>query len=344
MLMITAEGADVYLAKDTFEIGRNFGNKLWNASRFFIENMESSIRFQSLYEADALKPEDIWILSRLQTTVSRVRSAVSNYRFNEMCRVIYDFTWHDFCDWYIEIVKKDLKAAKGERYRVVLNTGSYVLSAILRLLHPVMPFVTEEIWGALRERLLFPGVIDVDSIMDSSYPETDDRYKDTGVEEKMDLLKAVVTSLRTIRSENNVSPGMKGSALVVPDTSEDEEWLSCRRNILQDLANLSELRVDKDAEKPEFAGQGVVKGCRVYLNLEGLIDPEVEANRLNKEIQRLEKLAESTSKRVNNQKFLANAPKDVVDKEKEKEKGICQKLEKLKANLDNLSGNKSKQA
>jgi valyl-tRNA synthetase len=171
MIMITAQGADVYLGKDTFDIGRNFANKLWNASRFLLSNIKEKIEISSLPPVDRLKAEDKWILSKLQRTVESINDALSSYRFNEACHTLYDFTWHEFCDWYIEAKKGDLYQNEDpQRHSDAITLSSFVLASILKLLHPIMPFITEEIWFNLRMKVSFPSVIDSESIMNASYP------------------------------------------------------------------------------------------------------------------------------------------------------------------------------
>jgi valyl-tRNA synthetase len=334
LIMITSQGADVFLANNTFDIGRNFGNKLWNASRFLLDTIKSKHSFSSLPPRNELAPFDVWILSRLNATIAGVTAALSSYRLNEAAHSIYDFTWHDFCDWYIEAKKADLyqtndvaRAANG------LNVCSWVLGSILKMLHPLMPFITEEIWAALREKIAYPALLDSDTIMKASFPEANAAMVNEAMEKDFSLLKDIITALRTIRSENNIPPDKKGRAIIIPGAAETVALLLPHVNDINMFCRLSGTVVDMSAKRPGFAGSAVVMGNQVYLELEGLIDKQVERDRILKEIAKTEKLAEGTKARLENPSFADKAPPEVVKKEKEKYEGILENLEKLKKSL-----------
>ncbi|MBD3343537.1 MAG: valine--tRNA ligase [Chitinivibrionales bacterium] len=337
IIMITAQGADVFLANDTFDIGRNFGNKLWNASRFLLSNIEQPMVFSGMIPDNDLKAEDRWILSRLNRTIESVEEALKEFRFNETCRLIYDFTWHEFCDWYIEMKKTDLYQEEDpHRTNNAIQMCSYVLAHILKMLHPVMPFITEAIWGAMRKKVTYPEVIDHKFIMKSSFPQCEAPRINLELEGEFDLLKEIITALRTIRSENNVPPEKKGKAVIIPDNKETAKQLASRSDMINMFARLSETTVDPEAKKPSFAGQNVVKGCRVFLLLEDLIDRQVEINRLAKEIERVSKLADSTGKRLQNESFIQKAPQEVINREREKYDSFIQTREKLEKSLESM--------
>ncbi|HMD69589.1 MAG TPA: class I tRNA ligase family protein, partial [Chitinivibrionales bacterium] len=338
LVMITAQGADVFLAADTFDIGRNFGNKLWNASRFLLDNIKERHSFAALPPADRLAPFDVWILSRLNTVVADVSAAISSYRLNEAAHSLYDFTWHDFCDWYIEAKKADFYQTDDPgRAANALNVCSWVLGSILKMLHPLMPFVTEEIWQALRERVEYPLLLDSDTIMKASYPVQDAARVNAAVESEFLLLMDVITALRTIRSENNIPPDKKGRAVIVPSSSEAVRLLLPHVNEINMFCRLNETVVDAAARRPGFAGQAVVLGHQVYLELEGLIDKQVEHDRISKEIAKTEKFADATKARLSNPNFADKAPPEVVKKENEKYLGILENLEKLRKSLAALN-------
>ncbi len=339
MINITAQGADVFLSRDTFDIGRNFANKLWNASRFLLSNIDNQLKCDALPPADTFKAEDTWILSRLNTIIQDCRTAIDSFRLNEACRIIYDFTWHDYCDWYVEAKKVDLyQDEDAERKNNALNLCSYLLANILKLLHPIMPFITEEIWGYLHEKVSYPGVIESDRIMHTAFPQEEKGQLNEDISQKFSLLKEVIIALRTIRSENNVPPDKKGSAVIIPTSEEDAAWLTSQAPLINLFAKLDKTNVDCNAAKPGFAGQGVVMGIQVFLELEGLIDKQIEIERLSKEIAHLEKIATGTKKRLENDSFVKKAPEAVVAKEKEKYQGILVNLEKLQKSLEELQG------
>ena len=337
MIMITAQGADVFLEKNTFDIGRNFANKLWNASRFLLSNLKDQQEFLQLPDPKTFKAEDKWILSRLNRSILNVRKSIDSYRFNEACHVMYDFTWHDFCDWYVEAKKADLyqnddPAGKDN----ALNLCSYILAQILKLLHPVMPYITEEIWQHLREKISYPQVIDNKTIIRASYPAIDKSYINEGIEREFGLLKEIIVALRTIRAENNIPPEKKGRAVIMPGDEKFSSWLFSQTHLINMFARLEKTTVDRKAKKPENAGHSVVKGNQVFLELEGLIDRNVELGRLSKEIDRMNILAENVKKKLENDNFIKKAPDAVIAKEKEKFNGIVQNLEKLQKNLKEL--------
>jgi valyl-tRNA synthetase len=337
MVMITAQGADVFLSKDTFDIGRNFANKLWNASRFLLSNIENTVSFSDIPPTERLKAEDIWILSRLQHTITDVNNAICGYRFNEVCHTIYDFTWRDFCDWYIEAKKADLyQQADPQRTSDALALSSYVLATILKLLHPVMPFITEEIWSHLRQKVSFPSVIDSETIMTAVFPEADESLVNSPIEQKFVMLQDVIIALRTIKSENNVPPDKLGQAVIIPANEDFASWIATQRALVSQFAKLSEIITGMDALKPAFAGSAVVMGTQVFLSLEGLIDKKVEIERLTKEIDRVRSLAESTKMRLENESFVSRAPEEIIAKEKEKLQGLLNNLEKIGENLEAL--------
>ncbi len=337
MVMITAQGADVFLGKDTFDIGRNFANKLWNASRFLLGNIESAVQFDSLPPQDRLQSEDRWILSKLQHLISSMTDAIEGYRFNEACHLMYDFSWHEFCDWYVEAKKKDLYGDRDPVSREDARAiAGYVLASILKLLHPVMPFLTEEIWSHMRQKITITEVIDTESIMSATYPKADSRYIDDSIEEKFKLLKEVITALRTIRSENNIPPDKTGTAVIIPSNKDTQQWLSSQTVLINQFAKLSHTLIDTEAAKPGFAGSAVVMGNEIFLSLEGLIDRKVETERLNKEIARVEALVRSTQGKLKNEKFISKAPEVVINKEKAKLDGLLVNLQKLQKSLADL--------
>jgi len=337
MIMITAQGADVFLGKDTFDIGRNFANKLWNASRFLLGNIKDGKITGALPPVDRLKAEDKWILSKLQRVIKDMDSSISAYRFNEACHTMYDFAWHEFCDWYVEAKKADLyQDGDPQRKTDALSLCGYALTSILKLLHPIMPFITEEIWGYLREKMSFENVIDTESIMFAKYPAPDSSLIDETAENNFDLLKSCIVALRTIRSENNVPPDKTGTSVIIPTDKVTETWLASQTAMINMFAKLSETTVSENAQKPGFAGSSVVRGIQLFLSLEGLIDKKVEIERLTKEAARLKAMAASTKAKLESENFAARAPADVVEKEKEKYQGILVNLEKTEKALENL--------
>lgn len=334
MMMITASGADVYLGKDTFDIGRNFANKLWNASRFLLSNIDQQCNFESLPPLERFKMEDRWILSKLQKVIASINDSFTGFRFNEACHTIYDFIWKEFCDWYIEAKKADFYQQEDpQRKQDAICLSSYMLASILKLLHPIMPFITEEIWSNLRSKVNFPLIIDTESIMVSKFPVSVESHIDESAEAHFEMVKNVITALRTIRSENNIPPDKQGAATIIPIDSSAESVLVSQSKIISQFAKLSSVEVNRNASKPSLAGSAVVMGTAVYLSLEGLIDINVEIERLTKEISRVSGLITGTKARLENESFVSRAPQDVIAKEREKLQGLMENLDKLEKNL-----------
>jgi valyl-tRNA synthetase len=292
------------------------------------------VAFETLPPRERLTAEDRWILHRLSKTAGTMNGALNAFRFNEACHCIYDFTWHDFCDWYVEAIKRDLyRDDEQQRRSDAQNVCTYVLASILKMLHPIMPFITEEIWHAIRETVDYPEVIDGESIFSASYPSAYTEYEDNEIDRNFALLQQIIIALRTIRAENNVPPDKTGTAAIVPVTEEQTEWLRSQTTLINMFARLSNTRIGTDLTPPSFAGRSIVHGNQIYLELEGLIDRQVEQERLAKEISRIEGLIAAADKRLNNGQFIAKAPPAVVQKEKEKYQALQDNLEKLNTNL-----------
>ncbi len=320
-------GNDMRFYWERVEGTRNFANKIWNASRFALMNMEG-------YDKDAeLAPytlADKWILSRLQDTVKDVTGLLERFELGEAGRAIYDFIWSEVCDWYIEIAKPRLynKEAAAER-----ATAQHVLATVLvsamKLLHPYMPFITEEIYQCLPH--------EAESIMISKWPVADESLIDPEAERGMSAIMDSIKAIRNMRAEVNANPGKKIPAvmLVADDLREVVASNDSYIKLLGGIDNL-ELRA-MDAEKPENAMAAVVTGIEVYLPLAGLIDVEKETQRLSKELASMEKDLQRVSGKLNNAGFLAKAPEDVIAKERAKSEELTGKIEAVKKRMAYLA-------
>ena len=320
-------GNDMRFYWERVEGTRNFANKIWNASRFALMNMEG-------YDKDAeLAPytlADKWILSRLQDTVKDVTGLLERFELGEAGRAIYDFIWSEVCDWYIEIAKPRLynKEAAAER-----ATAQHVLATVLvsamKLLHPYMPFITEEIYQCLPH--------EAESIMISKWPVADESLIDPEAERGMNAIMDSIKAIRNMRAEVNANPGKKIPAvlLVADDLREVVAANDSYIKLLGGIDNL-ELRA-MDAEKPENAMAAVVTGIEVYLPLAGLIDVEKETQRLSKELATMEKDLQRVSGKLNNAGFLAKAPEDVIAKERAKSEELTGKIEAVKKRMAYLA-------
>ena len=320
-------GNDMRFYWERVEGTRNFANKIWNASRFALMNMEG-------YDKDAeLAPytlADKWILSRLQDTVKDVTGLLERFELGEAGRAIYDFIWSEVCDWYIEIAKPRLynKEAAAER-----ATAQYVLATVLvsamKLLHPYMPFITEEIYQCLPH--------EAESIMISKWPVADESLVDPEAERGMNAIMDSIKAIRNMRAEVNANPGKKIPAIML--VSEDlREVVAHNDSYIKLLGGIDNLELRPlNGEKPENAMAAVVTGIEVYLPLAGLIDVEKETQRLSKELAAMEKDLQRAGGKLNNAGFLAKAPEDVIAKERAKYEELSGKIEAVKKRMAYLA-------
>lgn len=320
-------GNDMRFYWERVEGTRNFANKIWNASRFALMNMEG-------YDKDAeLAPytlADKWILSRLQDTVKDVTGLLERFELGEAGRAIYDFIWSEVCDWYIEIAKPRLynKEAAAER-----ATAQHVLATVLvsamKLLHPYMPFITEEIYQCLPH--------EAESIMISKWPVADESLVDPEAERGMNAIMDSIKAIRNMRAEVNANPGKKIPAIML--VSEDlREVVAHNNSYIKLLGGIDNLELRPlNGKKPENAMAAVVTGIEVYLPLAGLIDVEKETQRLSKELAAMEKDLQRAGGKLNNAGFLAKAPEDVIAKERAKYEELSGKIEAVKKRMAYLA-------
>ncbi|MDT8422684.1 MAG: valine--tRNA ligase [Desulfuromonadales bacterium] len=322
-----AMGRDIKLSTERIGGYKAFANKLWNAARFSLMNLEDFDPATIDLQRDDLSPADRWILARLAATAKEVAAALAAYKFNEVASLLYAFTWHNFCDWYIELVKGDLygdDVVAKERVQGVLYT---VLEQLLRLLHPVMPFITEEIWQTL------PGERPCVSIMQASYPQGDDFPIDAAGEKRMEIVMGVVKAIRNIRGEMDVPPGKQIVAILDCKTAEVAAIINENAAYLTPLARVGELTCGVAVARPEKAATQVVGDVEVLLPLAGLVDVAEEIKRLEKEISKVQKDVDLFSKKLSNEKFVANAPAEVLDKDRSKLLAAEEKLKILDESL-----------
>jgi len=307
----------------TAETGRNFSNKLWNAARFVLMNLEE-------YEpAAGESPElaDRWIRSRLAATVQAVDGYLEEYRFSDVTRTVYDFLWRDYCDWYVELTKARLYGDDPEARRQAQQILVEVLEQALRLMHPIMPYITESLWQAL------PLADKGPSIMVASWPGADPEHVDPAAEEEMRELQEIVTAARNIRAEMNVPPGKKVRVVLSVPSVEMVETLGVNRGYIEQLTKAEEVAIGQGLPQPPASGSAVVGETEVYVPLEGLIDLEVEAQRLQKEAAKFQKLLKGLEGKLSNPGFLQKAPPEVVKRERERQAEYRTSLEKLEASL-----------
>jgi valyl-tRNA synthetase len=253
--------------------------------------------------------------------------ALDSYRFNDYSGSLYQYTWHEFCDWYLELIKPVLYGEDGAERRITQLILAHSLSVILRLLHPVMPFITEELWHHV--------AVNGGSIMSAAFPQADPTLIDPQAEEEMALIMGVTTAIRNIRGEMNISPAAQLEA-VVHGPERLLKLLETHSPSVRDLAKLSNLTLRRDGDRPRLAASAMVQGLEIFLPLEGVLDFKEETRRLQKEIGKLEPELARTKKKLANEDFLVRAPAEVVAKEREKSDRLGAKLQKLQEQLHRL--------
>ncbi len=303
-------GNDLRFQQERLESARNFANKIWNAARFTLMNLED---FAPLAEDEReYTLADRWIISRFHTTAAEVTNYLDKYELGEAARLLYDFIWNEFCDWYVEMVKPRLY---GKDTPLSRQTAQNVIAEVLRqtmvLLHPFMPFITEEIWQHLPH--------DGETIMLSPWPESSAQGIDSEIEKQMAVAMDVIRAIRNIRSEMNVPLGKKAPAIISANSPYAYTLLDLTKDYICNLATVDELTLANQlAEKPAQAAAAVVAGIEIYLPLSGLIDMEKEIARLEKEVEKAQQEIARVEGKLHNEGFIAKAPAAVIEKEKEK--------------------------
>ncbi len=320
-------GNDLRFHFERLEATRNFANKIWNAARFVLMNLKD-------YEEGKYAPQynlaDRWILSRFNSTVDQVTKLLEKYELGEAARLLYDFIWSEFCDWYIELVKPRLYGKENE---VSKATAQSVLANVLRgtmeLLHPFMPFITEEIWQHLPH--------EGQTIMLTTWPQVEEQFVDKKIEEEMALVMEIIRAIRNLRSEMNIPPGIEAEIIIGANREDYLTVISNGEGFIKQLATVNNLKLElKLAQKPQQAVTAVVQGIEIFLPLKGLVDIEKEIARLEKEVDKMEQEISRLEKKLSNQGFLAKAPQEVIDKEKDKLNKYQANKEALLTRLDSL--------
>jgi valyl-tRNA synthetase len=329
---LTAQGRDICLSEKRIEGYRNFLNKIWNASRFVLMNLEG-------YEpekATELKLEiaDEWIVEKLRVIIAKTTTALAEYEFSNAAVGLYHFFWHEFCDWYLELVKPRLYQTEDKLAKLTAQNVMFkVLEDSLKLLHPIIPFITEEIWQQLQ-----PG----QSIMVSAWPAKDGVFAEevpgkkqlVGVR-RMEKVISIIEEIRHIRTMLNISPAKKVAVQLLSDVPETINMLKAHAGYIENLAKTGKLVIEQRLEKPAHTATGVSDDVLVCVDMEGIDIAEEEA-RLQRNIDKLRQELAPLEKKLSNEQFLQKAPPEVVDKQKQKRDELMDKLTKLEANLEEI--------
>ena len=327
-MLMAPQGLDVLFTNDRLEIGKNFMNKLWNASRFVQMNLDEVDKERIKLENLNLDVPEQWIITRLNETALKVNEELERFRFNEAAKAIYEFTWSDFCDWYIEIAKTRFYGTDKQKVKEAQVVCIYVIKGILTLLHPYAPFITEEIWSYFKDEN------DKDLIV-SPWLKGDKSDKAFASDDSVDLLKQLVTAIRTIRSSMNVPQDKKANVLI-RGVAEYRSKIESFENIIMTLGKIENLTLADEIEKPPQSATAVVKKMELFVPLKGLIDLDQEIARLSKRMNELSGHLQNIEKKLANKNFVDRAPENVVKNENKKLKDMSTEFTLVKANLDML--------
>ena len=327
LIMLGSEGQDINLAESSFDMGRNFSNKIWNAYRYLALNLEEPIDNYQDY-SENFELADQWILSRLQHTIEDVTLNLEKFRINDSLSAVYHFFWHEYCDWYLELIKPRLLAEGNEKEKTVARSiAVHVMKTCMNLLHPYTPFISEEIWYRLKNDSEPSSVV-------SEWPQANSSIVNKNAEAEMSFIQNLISAVRNIRSEMNVPPGSYAELKFKSSNNSYIEQVNRNSHAIMNLAKVKTIEHIDAKKLVASAAVAVVKDVELFVPLAGLIDLEVEKNRLSKEIGRLDKQVEGLSKKLRNEQYLQKAPENVVQQDRDKLKNFTEKLEKLKANLN----------
>jgi len=325
---LAAQGRDIKLSEERIEGYRHFVNKIWNAARFSLSHFEGrKIQGQGLETPQ--DPVNRWIISRIHRVVKIVEQGIKEYRFNEAAHELYQFIWHEFCDWYLEFIKPVLYQEEENQDKQITRATLYqVLLALLKLIHPFMPFVSEKIYQS------FPGK--KTSILQEPFPTAEDFFEDGRAEKEIETIKGLISEVRNIRGEMNVAPSKNVEICLRVSESLNRALIEKHQQNILILAKGSRITLLKGKKNPPSSASGVFEGIEIFIPLKGIIQFEEEEKRLDKELVRLRKDWTQIEKKLANEDFLQKAPQDVVGKEKEKLSSLEQKIEKLESHLKRI--------
>jgi len=324
-------GNDMRFSREKVQGSQKFCNKLWNASRFALMNLDGFDPTKGAPAADSLELSDRWILSRLQHTKAKVQRHLARFDVGEGARTLYQFTWNELCDWYIELAKPRLYDQDNVQARY---NAQYVLwttlEQTLRLLHPFIPFITEELWQHL------PGT--GKTIVVSPWPKENELLRDTEAEEQFELLMEAIRGIRNIRAELNISPGQRTPAILQVDDRRLYDTLIEGSEYISDLARVDSLELRANTEeKPQKALAAIVRGIEVYVPLEGVVDIDAELERLRDELEEARAFLAESQARLANDNFVKKAPEEVVARERTRKQEQADRVSRLEERISQLS-------
>ena len=335
LTLLCAQGQDIKLAPSKFEMGRNFANKIWNAFNVFGQFMERAEDgrptqdYQRTRSVEELELVEQWMLHRLNVAVEDIDDALDRYRLNEIAERVYDVFWRDYCDWYLELIKPPYGEEMSEE-KIALAAEIY--ETLLTLLHPLMPFITEELWWKVRPRA------EGDACIEADWPEVNRDQMDADAAATFEQIQEMISGIRGIKSDYGVGLGHEIAATVSVPAGDDALAQTVRRyaDYFDKLASVTDLTVAPGAEKPSASASVVVGRCEVFVPLTGMIDLDQERTRLRNEIEEKEAFLEGVEKKLNNPQFVNKAPDEVVERERQKKRDATAELDRLRDNLADL--------
>ncbi|MBK3333374.1 valine--tRNA ligase [Persephonella atlantica] len=327
---LAAQGRDIRLSEKRIEGYKHFANKIWNASKFVLTNFENNRgRVFSDINSLNLSYDDRWILTRLQETVKNAQKALEEYRYNDYANGLYDFFWHEYCDWYLEFSKERIYKGSDEEKAAALSTLIYVLDKSMKLLHPVMPFITEEIW----QKLPFK---DAQYLPIAPYPQFDENLVFEKEKALIEDLKEMIVSIRNVRADFGIEPSRKLNVYIKPFDEEFEKVVHSMEPSIKLLAKIDRLEISTDLERPQNSVVAVSKRAECYIDIAGTIDVEKEIQRQEKVLKEIEKSISISEKKLSNENFVKKAPPHVVEKERKLYQELKEKAEKVRRIIESL--------
>ncbi|RJQ53351.1 MAG: valine--tRNA ligase [Nitrospiraceae bacterium] len=330
-----AQGRDIKFSEQRVEGYRHFLNKIWNVARFISMNVKEEteiVPVRKIYKGDlrtAPTLADRWIMSRLSSVIPEVGKSLEEYRFNDAAGALYQFIWHELCDWYVEMIKPELYGEDQESKKIAVSTLVHVFEVSLALLHPVMPFITEEIWQQL------PRGKETESLCIRKYPSSGEGTEDREAERKMNVVMDAVTGIRNIRGELNLSPSLELQALIKASNNA-EDILNENVAYIGKLARTKDVRIGREVHHPKNSASAVRPDMEIFIPLEGLFDIDAEIIRLTKEKGKVEEEIQFVGKKLSNENFVRKAPPAVVEENKLKYDEYMEKLKSIQNNIDKL--------
>jgi len=334
LIILTTEGQDVKLHETKFEMGRNFANKLWNAARLVMMAVDRL----SETAAGEPEPEDRWIIQRCGELATEVTSRLESFRFNEAVQAIYDFTWHEYCDWYLEMMKHRVQDALSPGTgAAAVRTAALVLERIVRLLHPVMPFITEEIWSSLKQvtpagwNVFEP---DRESVMIASWP-TPDEPRDDSLHDEMDLLQDVARAIRSIRSDLDLHK-KKVNVILSAGADDELQVLDRRKDFVMCMGSAKHVEVGRGLERPSGSATQVVGSVEIFVPLRGLVELDEERAKIEKKLDKARQRETGILKQIENPKFMERARPEIVERQKQNLEEVREHIQTLQRTAEAL--------